>query len=136
MVKSLRLMRGRAICFDCDGVLHKYSKGYQDGSIYDDPIMPMVKLISLLQKEGFPVFICSTRKPEQIIEWWNRLGLGVEAVPFPEDVVFWTDKKHIGVTNIKKPAQIYIDDHAYAYRGQNTADILADFGIEEELCQR
>lgn len=77
---DLKLKEGHAVCFDFDGVIHKYSKGWQDGSIYDEYNKNILDLMIFLQKSGIPIFICSTRESYQIISWWNKQGFWCEAV--------------------------------------------------------
>ena len=123
---DLKLEKGHAVCFDFDGVIHRYSKGWQDGSIYDEYNKDILDLMLLLQKLEIPVYICSTRKPEKIISWWNKQGFWAEAIKIKDDITFWNDLKFIGVTNKKLPAQLYIDDRAYKYTGQTVMQFILD----------
>ena len=59
----------KTIAIDFDGVIHAYSKGWQDGSIYDEPVKDSIKAINLLFDVGYNVFIFSTRNPRQIKKW-------------------------------------------------------------------
>ena len=124
---DLKLKEGRAVCFDFDGVIHKYSKGWQDGSIYDEYNKDALDLILLLLKIGIPIFICSTRKPTQILEWWEKQGFTLEATLIDDNTEFWNNTEKIGITNRKLPAQLYIDDRAYKYGNQTVKEFLLDF---------
>ena len=129
---DLKLEKGHAVCFDFDGVVHKYSRGWQDGSIYDEYNKNILDLMLLLQKLEIPIFICSTRKPEQIINWWNKQGFWSEAIKISDDTAFWKDLKFVGVTNRKLPAQLYIDDRAYKYTGQTVKEFILENSTKEE----
>ena len=129
---DLKLKEGHAVCFDFDGVIHKYSKGWQDGSIYDEANPEVLDLMLLLQRLKVPVFICSTRDPMQIIDWWNKQGFWTEAVKIGDKVTFYNNLNIIGVTNKKLPAQLYIDDRAYKYTGQTVKQFMLENSEEME----
>lgn len=134
----MKLEKGKTVVFDFDGVIHKYSKGWQDGSIYDEPNYDIIKVMAMLISEEIPCAIVSTRKPEQIIEWWNTLDLYVgarimRAVKIEPETKFYDDLNHIGVTNIKIPAQLYIDDRAINYKvGDSWEDLFRSFEFDEK----
>lgn len=119
----------KTFCFDFDGVIHTYSKGWHDGTVYDYPVTGAFEAIKSLIDAGHSVFILSTRRPAQIIEWLNRIHYdeaqfthsGIK-VPFKYRRVrfwekFWNKKGVVGVTNRKLPAVAYIDDRAVPFYG-------------------
>lgn len=107
---------GKTIAIDFDGVIHKYSKGWHDGSCYDVPVDGVFDAIGYLLKKGYSVFILSTRKPKQIKRWMkDNTLLAVEIIPWWKK--FWNKPYVIGVTRRKLPAHVYIDDRAINFDG-------------------
>ena len=84
----------------------------------------------LLTVMKIPVFILSTREPQQIKEWWDNQGFLLKAEVLDFDTVFFNDCNYIGITNKKLPAQVYVDDRAYKYSGQTPQEFLYDFEIK------
>ena len=102
------------IAIDFDGVLHRYSKGWQDGSIYDLPVPGADRALRRLRIQGFRVVIFSTRaypvnpftgeetedQVPAMVEWLNK-----HKIPYDE---IWTKPW-------KPAAKIFIDDRAYHF---------------------
>lgn len=124
---ELNIKKAHAVAFDFDGVIHKYSKGWQDGSIYDEYNHEVLDLILLLNTMKVPVFILSTREPKQIKEWWDKQGFSMKAGVIEPNTLFFNDLSFVGITRTKLPAQIYVDDRAYQYTGQTVKEFLLDF---------
>jgi len=128
----------KTIAIDFDGVIHAYSKGWQDGSCYDVPITGVFEAIDNLFATGYNVFILSTRNSRQIKRWikehaydsdytYNGMGgdpddfrypkysFTVEVIPFWKK--FWNKKNVLGITRRKLPAHCYVDDRAVRFDG-------------------
>ena len=99
------------IAIDFDGVIHKNSKGYHDGTIYDEPIEGSLEEIKKLSKKhDIVIFTCKAKQDRPDVngktgvmlvdEWLTKYGI--------RDCV----KR---ITSEKPRAQIYIDDRGYHF---------------------
>lgn len=125
---EVNLKEKHAVAFDFDGVIHKYSKGWQDGSIYDEVNADVLDIINTLMMNNIPCIIMSTRDPQQIKDWWDKqwfsMDIPVKVLDF--NTVFYNDCTCLGITNRKIVAQLYIDDRGYRYSKQNIDELLFD----------
>lgn len=135
------------IAVDFDGVIHSYRRGWQDGSIYDQPMPGALDgLRELLDHHA--VFIFTAREPEQVMPWLERYGFDVtidEQCPDCPPVgvtaicttckgtrllTFWNQRGQLLVTNRKLPATAYLDDRAVRFVDWDQA--LADLTPNRE----
>ena len=104
------------IAVDFDGVIHRYSRGWDDGSIYDPPIEGAIEGLRTLMLD-FAVFVHTTRNPVPVAKWLWEQGLDARA-DTPDDPApaeFWSTRGMLLVTNRKLPAVAYIDDRAIRF---------------------
>jgi hypothetical protein len=106
-------VRVQTVAIDFDGVIHRYGRGWQDGTIYDEPMPGAIEGLKRLQ-ERYAVFVFTSREVEQVLPWLEGWGFDVAAdgPPYPR---FWNDREQILVTNRKLPAVAYIDDRAVRF---------------------
>lgn len=107
-------MSRKTIVFDFDGVIHGYSKGWNDGSIYDVPVKGIYELLGQLKIKNYKIVVVSTRCStdegmEAVKTWLNKYGLNG-----------LIDE----VSAIKPPAMVYIDDRAICFDGNAINSLL------------
>lgn len=113
----------KCIGVDFDGVIHTYSKGWHDGSIYDPPIPGSLEALSHLMTK-YAVAIISSREPHSIAQWLRDRCFAAYADPEGEHA-FWNNQSCLLVTQRKIGCVAYIDDRAIHFENwQQTLDAL------------
>ena len=101
----------KRILMDFDQTIHKYSSGWVNGIIYDDPIPGSKQVIDQFRNDGYQVIIFTCRLSETT---HGKDGV-IKQRKMIED---WLKEHSIevdGMTAEKLPAEIYIDDRAYCF---------------------
>jgi len=107
--KIQRTQNGKRICIDLDGVIHKYSKGYDDGTLYDIPTPGAIDFINNLKEQGYTVYIFTARLLD-----FKDFNLALKQIES------WLEKYKVPydhITCLKVPADAYIDDRAVHFDG-------------------
>lgn len=104
------------IALDFDGVIHKYSKGWHDGSAYDPPMDGAIEHIKKLM-ERYTVYVFSTRDPQQIQDWFGKYGEQIPTQLIPADQMFWVTPNVLGIARHKVVAYVWLDDRALRFEG-------------------
>jgi hypothetical protein len=128
----------KTVAVDFDGVLHAYSKGWHDGTIYDEPVSGAIDALHALMGT-YAVFVHTTRPPLPVGNWLAERGFDVLAetmdltsgrahsrvtLAWGDRCEFWNRRDYLLVTNRKLPAVAYIDDRGIRF--ENWPQALAD----------
>ena len=90
------------IALDFDGVIHKYSKGFQGTTnAYDPPNKGTEEAMQEMIKEGFQLKVMTSRPAWVVRQWLKEYNL---------------DQYIDEVTNHKIPATVYIDDRGFCFK--------------------
>ena len=108
---------------DFDGVIHKCSKGYYDGTVYDEPVDGAFEALKSLSKDHVVIVYTCKAKPDR--------GL-VNGKTGTELVWEWLENHNMAqfvskVTAEKPRAKFYIDDKAIKFN--NWSEALLEVGL-------
>jgi len=120
--EMLLLFHERRALIDLDKTIHKYSKDYQDGTIYDDPFDGAKEAIDWLKDQGYEIVIFTTRASPG-----NAAELGGDEKEQIAKVEDWLKHHNIyfdRITSDKLNADFYIDDKAIPIHNGNWDAVL------------
>jgi len=115
--ESWIIIENKRAMIDLDGTIHKYSKGYADGQIYDDSFDGAKEVINWLKDQGFEIVIFTTRASKG-----NSEEMGGDHIKQITNVENWLSDQGIyfdRVTADKLAADFYIDDKAINIKDGN-----------------
>ena len=112
----------KVVAIDFDGVIHKNSKGFHDGTVYDEPVTDSLRAIKWFYHEGYEIVIFTAKaKPDR------PLVNGKTGKELVKDWLiangFWSYIRRI--TSEKPRAIAYIDDKGIRFN--NWTHALQEF---------
>ena len=88
------------IAVDFDGVIHRYSEGWKDGTIYDPPIEGCKEALRRLMADGHRIIVYSAREDRVGMESW----MARHQIPYSS--IF---------SESKPKAHVYLDDRGLRF---------------------
>ena len=119
-----------SIAVDFDGVIHRYGKGWHDGTVYDEPMPGALEALARIHRR-YRVVILTTRVNPGLHGGDAQLA-SVEA--WLERHGFVKGEHYDEVTHEKVPALVYIDDRALHF--DNWDQALDELGQRYRLPKR
>jgi hypothetical protein len=112
----------KTIAIDFDGVIHAYSKGWHDGTIYDEPMQGSLDAVKTLAVNNKIVIFSTRAKGDgnlaEMNHWLDKHGF----LPYVSDV-----------SHEKPIASIYIDDRGLRFTDwSNTLDTLTEMNFRSD----
>jgi len=107
----------KRVMIDLDGTIHRYRKGYADGTLYDKAYKGAKEVIDWLKKKGFEIVIFTARLSDTTIA-----NNGLNKKEILSDIQSWLNEHDIyydKITAEKLPAEYYIDDRAIPIKNGN-----------------
>jgi len=110
-LKKVKKEISSTIAIDFDGVIHRNSKGYHDGTLYDFPVEGAAEALKLLSKKYTLIIYTCKANPERPL---TNGKTGVELI------WEWLDKYNLkqyisNITDKKPRAAVYIEDKAIRF---------------------
>lgn len=99
-IKKGNMATHNTIAVDFDGVVHKYNKGWHDGTCYGAPVEGSRDYFHKYSLDYFLVIFTCRQPIESVWKWLEEYDL---------------DKYIYEVTNSKPKAKLYIDDRGYRF---------------------
>jgi len=126
-VSEEKLERRNRVMVDFDRTIHQYSKGWQDGTIYDPPFPGAKEALQLLKSKGYEIIIFTTRvSPEQNLEKGRDVREQLISI---QNWLAEYDIPYDRITAEKLDGDFYIDDKAICIRNGDWKSVLEE--IEE-----
>jgi len=127
------------VALDFDGVIHRYSKGWQGGVIYDPPMRGAIAAVrEIMSVEAVVVFTARTDLDAVCV--WLR-ARDIECVSQGEwdaerpvgehGNAFWNEKERVLVTNRKPAARVYLDDRGVTFGKGGWDQAMKDMDLAE-----
>lgn len=126
------------VALDFDGVMHRYSRGWQGGVIYDPPVPGTVQAVRTIM-DAEATFVFTARDDLNRVVNWIQRELEIPAVTHPDweaefldgdAPTFWNETGRLLVTNRKLPARKYLDDRGVTFGSGGWAQALADLDLD------
>ena len=113
----------KVVAIDFDGVIHKNSKGFYDGTVYDEPIDGSIESIKRLSKKyDVVIFSCKALPDRPLIK--EKTGIDL----IKEWLGNYDILKCVKEVTWEKPrAFLYIDDKGYRFENwEDTMNFIHD----------